>query len=153
SQLADQHIAHPNTSTTPQQRLPTVILRTHLRITAPKVLYADLGTSPNISGPFGAVWSPGWVRGSSGGFFRSGVAGEFSERYGDLVTGCYDCVDRIVLNAYFSVGHNPGGFRVWWRGLHGNDDLLDDTHLMRMAGRLARRVKAWGAANGVPVIF
>ena len=24
---------------------------------------------------------------------------------------------------------------------------------MRMAGRFARRVKAWGAANGVPVIF
>jgi hypothetical protein len=29
----------------------------------------------------------------------------------------------------------------------------DDTHLMRMARRLARRVKAWGAANGVPVVF
>jgi hypothetical protein len=28
-----------------------------------------------------------------------------------------------------------------------------NTHLMRMAGRFARRVKAWGAANGVPVIF
>jgi hypothetical protein len=62
-------------------------------------------------------------------------------------------VDRIVLNAYFSLGHNPGGFRVWWRRLHGSDDRLDDTHLMRLAGRLARRVKAWGAANGVPVIF
>ena len=30
---------------------------------------------------------------------------------------------------------------------------LDNTHLMRLAGRFARRVKAWGAANGVPVIF
>ena len=36
-------------------------------------------------------------------------------RYGDLLTGSYDCVDRIVLNAYFSIGHNPGGFRCWWR--------------------------------------
>src|SRR5262245_60237149 len=81
------------------------------------------------------------------------MADEFSERYADLVTGSYDCVDRIVLNAYFSLGRNPGGFRVWWRLLHGSDDRLDDTHLMRMAGRLARRVKAWGAANGVPVIF
>jgi hypothetical protein len=63
-------------------------------------------------------------------------------------------VDRIVLNAYFSVGHNPGGFRCWWRRLHdGSDDQLDDTHLMRMAGRFARRVKAWGKANGVPVIY
>ena len=28
----------------------------------------------------------------------------FSERCGDLLTGSYDCVDRIVLNAYFSLG-------------------------------------------------
>jgi len=75
-------------------------------------------------------------------------------RYGDLLTGSYDCVDRVVLNAYFPLGHNPGGFRVWWRRLHGgSDDELDNTHLMRFAGRFARRVKAWAAANGVPVIY
>ena len=79
---------------------------------------------------------------------------DFSRRYGDLLTGSYDCVDRIVLNAYFSVGHNPGGFRSWWRRLNeGSDDELDDTHLMRMAGRFARRVKAWAKGNGVPVIY
>jgi hypothetical protein len=82
------------------------------------------------------------------------VADDFSVRYGDLLTGSYDCVDRIVLNAYFPLGHNPGGFRVWWRRLHGgSDDELDNTHLMRFAGRFARRVKAWAAANGVPVIY
>ena len=81
------------------------------------------------------------------------MADDFTERYGDLLTGSYDCVDRVVLNAFFPVGHNPGGFRCWWRRLHGSDDQLDDTHLMRMAGRFARRVKAWAAANGVPVIF
>ncbi len=82
------------------------------------------------------------------------VADDFAERYWDLLTGSYDCVDRVVLNAFFPVGHNPGGFRCWWRRLHdGCDDQLDDTHLMRMAGRFARRVKAWAAANGVPVIF
>ncbi len=79
---------------------------------------------------------------------------EFSLRYSDLVTGSYDCVDRIVLNAFFPLGYHPGGFRTWWRRLHGDGDAeLDNTHLMRMAGRFARRVKAWGAANGVPVIF
>ncbi|MGC1891519.1 MAG: hypothetical protein WA709_36490 [Stellaceae bacterium] len=31
----------------------------------------------------------------------------------DLLRGRYDCVDRIVLNAYFHMGHDPGGFRVW----------------------------------------
>ena len=70
---------------------------------------------------------------------------DFSARYGDLLTGSYDCVDRIVLNAYYPMGHGPGGFRVWWRQLHsGSEEQLDDTHLMRMAGRFARRVKAWG---------
>jgi hypothetical protein len=82
------------------------------------------------------------------------VADDFCERYGDLLTGSYDCVDRIVLNAYFSLGHNPGGFRVWWRRLHGGSDgELDNTHLMRFAGRFARRVKAWGESAGVPVIY
>ena len=85
--------------------------------------------------------------------YGSSVVDEFTERYADLVTGSYDCVDRIVLNAYFPLGHNPGGFRVWWRRLHDDsDELLDNSHLMRFAGRFARRVRAWAAANGVPVI-
>jgi hypothetical protein len=37
-----------------------------------------------------------------------------SELYEELLGGSYDCVDRIVLNAYFGMGHSPGGFRVWW---------------------------------------
>ena len=82
------------------------------------------------------------------------MADDFASRYADLLTGSYDCVDRIVLKAYFGLGHNPGGFRTWWRRWHdGSDDQLDDTHLMRMAGRFARRVKAWAGANGVPVIY
>jgi hypothetical protein len=79
---------------------------------------------------------------------------EFSLRYSDLVTGGYDCVDRIVLNGFFPLGYQPGGLRTWWRRLHDDSDAeLDNTHLMRMAGRFARRVKAWGKANDVPVIF
>jgi len=37
------------------------------------------------------------------------VADDFCERYGDLLAGSYDCVDRIVLNAYFPLGHNRAG--------------------------------------------
>jgi hypothetical protein len=78
---------------------------------------------------------------------------ELSERYGELLAGSYDCVDRIVLNAYFSLGHNPGGFRVWWRRLHdGSEEHLDNAHLMRLAGRFSRRVRAWATANQVPVV-
>ncbi len=81
------------------------------------------------------------------------VVDELTERYGDLLTGSYDCVDRVVLNAYFSLGHNPGGFRVWWRRWHDDsDEELDNTHLMRLAGRFARRVRAWANAHEVPVI-
>ena len=81
------------------------------------------------------------------------MADEFSERYADLLTGSYDCVDRVVLNAYNPLGHNPGGFRTWWRRWHDDgDDSLDNTHLMRLAGRFARRVRASAAAHDIPVI-
>src|SRR3954451_3935930 len=76
----------------------------------------------------------------------------FSARYGDLLYGSYDCVDRIVLNAYHTLCYQPGGFRTWWRRLHGDDAQLDNAHLMRMAGRFARRVRASAAAHGIPVI-
>ena len=78
---------------------------------------------------------------------------EFTARYGDLLTGSYDCVDRIVLNAYYPLGHNPGGFRVWWRRWHDDgDESLDNAHLMRLAGRFARRVRASAAEHRIPVI-
>jgi hypothetical protein len=80
------------------------------------------------------------------------MADGFSERYGDLLYGSYDCVDRIVLNAYHTLCYQPGGFRTWWRRLHGHDEQLDNAHLMRMAGRFARRVRASAAAHGIPVI-
>jgi hypothetical protein len=77
----------------------------------------------------------------------------FSERCGDLLTGSYDCPDRIVLNAYYSMGHAPGGFRVWWRRWHEDGDAqLDNAHLMRLAGRFARRLRASAQAHGIPVI-
>jgi DNA-binding transcriptional ArsR family regulator len=77
----------------------------------------------------------------------------FSDHYADLLEGQYDCVDRIVLNAYFPLGQRAGGFRTWWRLLNGGDETLDDTHLMRMAGRFSRRVRAFAKARGIPVVF
>src|SRR6201987_2175319 len=72
--------------------------------------------------------------------------------YQDLLSGSYDCVDRIVLNAYFRMGHSPGGFRVWWRALTGSDDTLENTYLMRLAGRFSRRIRGYAKAHGIPVI-
>jgi hypothetical protein len=76
----------------------------------------------------------------------------FSEYYADFLQGSYDCVDRVVLNAYFPLGGSPGGFRTWWRALYDTDDNLDNAHLMRLAGRFSRRVHGWAAKNKIPVI-
>ena len=75
-----------------------------------------------------------------------------SDRYAELLTGSYDCVDRIVLNAFFQMGHGPGGFRVWWQALTGSEETLDNTHLMRLAGRFSRRIHGYAKANGIPIV-
>jgi hypothetical protein len=77
---------------------------------------------------------------------------QFSEAYRDFLEGSYDCIDRIVLNAYFQFGQSPGGFRTWWRQGYGSDDNLDTTHLMRIAGKFSRRVRAQAKAHNIPVI-
>jgi hypothetical protein len=78
---------------------------------------------------------------------------QLSALYSDFLQDSYDCVDRIVLNAYFGMGQTGGGFRTWWRALYGSDKNLDDNHLMRMAGRFSRRLRAWAKANGIPVVY
>src|SRR6266446_1044210 len=82
-----------------------------------------------------------------------GMPDQLSTLYRDLLEGSYDCVDRVVLNAYFAMGQTGGGFRVWWRALYGSDENLDDTHLIRMAGRFSRRLRAWAKANHIPVVY
>ena len=80
------------------------------------------------------------------------MADVLSDRYQDLLAGSYDCIDRVVLNGYFRPGHNGGGFRVWWRRLHGSDDDLDNAHLIRFAGRFSRRLRGYAKAQGIPII-
>jgi len=80
------------------------------------------------------------------------MSDSLSDRYAELLTGSYDCVDRIVLNAYYRMGHDPGGFRLWWRTLTGSDATLDDAHLMRMAGRFSRRIRGYAKAHGIPIV-
>ena len=76
----------------------------------------------------------------------------FSQYYSEYLDQTYDCIDRIVLNAYNPFLQSGGGFRTWWRILNGSDDTLDDTHLMRFAGHFARRVKAFAEKNEIPLI-
>lgn len=78
---------------------------------------------------------------------------QLSEAYADLLDGSYDCPDRIVLNGYHRLGHSAGGFRHWWRRLYGSDENLDKTHLVRLAGRFHRRVKAYAEKQDIPVLY
>ena len=67
--------------------------------------------------------------------------------------GSYDCVDRVVLRAYFQLGQRAAGLRMWWRRWQGSDEGLNNTRLMRVAGRFARRVKGWAKGAGVPIVY
>ena len=75
----------------------------------------------------------------------------FCRYYSNLLEGRYDCVDRIVLKAYFPLIQSGGGFRHWWRLLCGDDDQLDNAHLMRFAGHFSRRVRAFAGKNNIPL--
>jgi hypothetical protein len=77
---------------------------------------------------------------------------QLSELYAELIEDRYDCVDRVVLNAYFSSGQYPAGFRTWWRKLYGSDQNLDTNHLMRRSGRFSRRLRAFAKERNIPVI-
>jgi hypothetical protein len=77
---------------------------------------------------------------------------DFSTYYAELLEGTYDCVDRIVLNAYFPMGQSGGGLRTWWRQLHGDDRQLDNDHLRQMAGIFSRRLTAYCAQHKVTLI-
>jgi hypothetical protein len=60
---------------------------------------------------------------------RRRLTDDFSGRYGDLLSGSYDRMDRIVLKACFPMSCQQGRLRCWWRRPHdGSDDQLDDTH-------------------------
>lgn len=77
---------------------------------------------------------------------------EFSRRYAELLESSYDCIDRIVINAYNPLLQQAGGFRFWWRQWKGSDEGLETTQLMRIAGRYGKRVRAYAEAHKIPVI-
>lgn len=71
----------------------------------------------------------------------------------DILEGTYDCVDRLVLNGYYPLGHSPGGMRTWFRNLKGSDKNLNNTTLMRMAGRFSSRLRAFCKKEHIPVVY
>jgi hypothetical protein len=80
------------------------------------------------------------------------ISDEFTAYHQELLEGTYDCVDRIVVNAYYPLGQRAGGFRTWWRQLTGPDETLDRAHLERMAGRFKRRLQTYAEKHKIPFI-
>jgi hypothetical protein len=77
---------------------------------------------------------------------------DFSSYIGELLRGSYDCVDRIVLRAYFPMGQTSGGFLTWWNRLYPNTELNQE-QLRRMAGDFSRRVRAFGQKHQIPIQY
>jgi hypothetical protein len=77
---------------------------------------------------------------------------ELSRHYAPILKGKYNCIDRIVLNAYCPMLLRPAGVRYWYRQLKGDDADLKTGGLMRIAGRISRRVQAYCKSNGIPFV-
>jgi len=75
-----------------------------------------------------------------------------STHYSPLLEGEYDCIDRIVLNAYCPMLLNPGGVRNWYRLMEGDDKDMSNATMMRYAGRFSRRVQSFCKKEGIPFV-
>ena len=75
---------------------------------------------------------------------------EFSTYVKDLLTGSFDCVDRISLRGYFPLGQTSGGMVTWWDRLRPGQPISQKA-LRAMAGDFGRRVRAFADKNNVPL--
>jgi hypothetical protein len=77
---------------------------------------------------------------------------DFSTYVADLLTGTYDCVDRISLRGYFPLGQTSGGLLTWWNKLFPNTEL-NEQRLRKLAGDFARRVQAYARKHKIPLRY
>ena len=72
--------------------------------------------------------------------------------FADLLSGTYDCVDRISLRGYYPLGQTSGGLLTWWNQLYPGVPLTAQW-LRRMAGDFGRRVNAYAHKHGIPIQY
>ena len=77
---------------------------------------------------------------------------DFSTYVADLLSGTYDCVDRISLRGYFPLGQTSGGLLTWWNQLFPNTELTEQ-RLRKLAGDFARRVHAYARKHKIPLRY
>ena len=80
------------------------------------------------------------------------VVDKFYAHYQEQIHWHYDCIDRIIINGMFLFGQSPGGFRLWWRELFGDEEKLSDEGIKKLAGDFSRKMHAWARQNKVPVV-
>src|SRR5262247_765925 len=77
---------------------------------------------------------------------------DFSTYVADLLSGTYDCVDRICVRGYFPLGQTSGGLLTWWNQLFPNTQLSEQ-RLRKLAGDFARRVHAYARKHKIPLRY
>ena len=77
---------------------------------------------------------------------------DFSQYYAKLLDRSYDCVDRILLNAFFLMGQTGGGMGSWWRNLYGGR-LARRTTMNEVYQKLIYRTRAPSDLKQVRTIF
>jgi hypothetical protein len=77
---------------------------------------------------------------------------DFSTYLADLLSGTYDCVDRISLRGYYPMGQTSGGLLTWWNQLHPGVPLTAKA-LRRRAGDFGRRVNACARKKKIPIHY
>src|SRR5262245_17901766 len=77
---------------------------------------------------------------------------DFSTYVADLLSGTYDCVDRISVRGYFPLGQTSGGLLTWWNRLFPNTALTEE-RLRKLAGAFARRVHAFARKHKIPLRY
>jgi hypothetical protein len=85
-------------------------------------------------------------------FFLGVSMNHFVHTYQNLLTGVYCSFDRMVIGAYYTMLHKPGGLLTWFRRLQPNKPL-DKNQLMRFACRFGRRTQAFSKANGIALVY
>ena len=77
---------------------------------------------------------------------------DFSTYVADLLSGTYDCVDRISVRGYYPLGQTSGGLLTWWNQLFPNTELSEQ-RLRKLAGDFARRVHACARKHKIPLRY
>ena len=80
------------------------------------------------------------------------ISDDFSTYVADLLSGTYDCVDRISVRVYFPLGQTSGGLLTWWNKLFPSTPLTEQ-RLRKLAGDFARRVHACARKHKIPLCY